>query len=88
MLSLTKSLARELGPAGVRVNAICPSLIETDVVTSAVSRDRIRDITAAVPLGRAGRPDEVAAACMFLASVLSSYITGATLDVNGGSHIH
>jgi NAD(P)-dependent dehydrogenase (short-subunit alcohol dehydrogenase family) len=88
VLSLTKSLARELGPAGVRVNAICPSLIETDVVTSTVSKDRIRDITAAVPLGRAGRPDEVAAACMFLASDLSSYITGATLDVNGGSHIH
>jgi len=88
VLSLTKSLASELGPAGVRVNAICPSLIETDVVTSTVSKDRIRDITAAVPLGRAGRPDEVAAACMFLASDLSSYITGATLDVNGGSHIH
>ena len=88
VLSLTKSLARELGPAGVRVNAICPSLIETDFVTSAVSKDRIRDLMAAVPLGRAGRPDEVAAACMFLASDLSSYITGATLDVNGGSHIH
>jgi NAD(P)-dependent dehydrogenase (short-subunit alcohol dehydrogenase family) len=88
VLSLTKSLARELGPLGVRVNAICPSLIETDVVTSAVSKDRIRDLMAAVPLGRAGRPDEVAAACMFLASDMSSYITGATLDVNGGSHIH
>jgi NAD(P)-dependent dehydrogenase (short-subunit alcohol dehydrogenase family) len=88
VLSLTKSLARELGPLGVRVNAICLSLIETDVVTSAVSKDRIRDLMAAVPLGRAGRPDEVAAACMFLASDLSSYITGATLDVNGGSHIH
>jgi NAD(P)-dependent dehydrogenase (short-subunit alcohol dehydrogenase family) len=88
LLSLTKSLARELGPLGVRVNAICPSLIETDVVTSSVSSDRIRDLTAAIPLGRAGRPDEVAAACMFLASDLSSYITGATLDVNGGSHIH
>lgn len=88
VLSLTKSLARELGPMGVRVNAVCPSLIETDVVTSAVPKDRIRDLTAAIPLGRPGRPDEVAAACMFLASDLSSYITGATLDVNGGSHIH
>jgi NAD(P)-dependent dehydrogenase (short-subunit alcohol dehydrogenase family) len=88
VLSLTKSLARELGPQGVRVNAICPSLIETDFVTSAVSKDRIRDLTASIPLGRPGRPDEVAAACMFLASDLSSYITGATLDVNGGSHIH
>ena len=88
VLSLTKSLARELGPMGVRVNAVCPSLIETDFVTSTVSKDRIRDLTAAVPLGRPGRPEEVAAACMFLASDLSSYITGATLDVNGGSHIH
>jgi NAD(P)-dependent dehydrogenase (short-subunit alcohol dehydrogenase family) len=88
VLSLTKSLARELGVAGVRVNAVCPSLITTDFVTSTVSNDRIRELTAAIPLGRAGRPDEVAAACMFLASDLSSYITGATLDVNGGSHIH
>jgi NAD(P)-dependent dehydrogenase (short-subunit alcohol dehydrogenase family) len=67
---------------------VCPSLITTDFVTSTVSNDRIRELTAAIPLGRAGRPDEVAAACMFLASDLSSYITGATLDVNGGSHIH
>jgi NAD(P)-dependent dehydrogenase (short-subunit alcohol dehydrogenase family) len=88
VLSLTKSLARELGPAGVRVNAVCPSLIETDFVTSAVSKDRISELTASIPLGRPGRPDEVAAACMFLASDLSSYVTGATLDVNGGSHIH
>ena len=88
VLSLTKSLARELGPKGVRANTVCPSLIETDFVTGAISADRIRDLTASVPLGRPGRPDEVAAACMFLASELSSYITGATLDVNGGSHIH
>jgi NAD(P)-dependent dehydrogenase (short-subunit alcohol dehydrogenase family) len=88
VLSLTKSLARELGPMGVRVNAVCPSLIETDFVNRAVSKDRIADLTAAIPLGRPGRPDEVASACMFLASDLSSYITGATLDVNGGSHIH
>jgi NAD(P)-dependent dehydrogenase (short-subunit alcohol dehydrogenase family) len=88
VLSLTKSLARELGPAGVRVNAVCPSLIATDFVTGSVSSERIRDLTASVPLGRPGRPDEVAGACMFLASDLSSYITGATLDVNGGSHIH
>ncbi len=88
VLSLTKSLARELAPAGVRVNAVCPSLIQTDFVTSSVSEDRLRDLTAGIPLGRPGRPEEVAASCMFLASDLSSYITGATLDVNGGSHIH
>ena len=88
VLSLTKSLARELGPAGVRVNAVCPSLIETGFVTAALSEDRIRELAAAIPLGRPGRPDEVASACMFLASDLSSYITGATRDVNGGIHIH
>ena len=88
VLSLTKSLAREIGPAGIRANAVCPSLITTDFVTSTVSNGRIRELTSAIPLGRAGRTDEVAAACMFLASDLSSYITGAMLDVNGGSHIH
>lgn len=88
VLSLAKSLARELAPAGVRVNAVCPSLIQTDFVAATVSEDRIRDLSAAIPLGRPGRPEEVAGACMFLASDLSSYITGATLDVNGGSHIH
>jgi len=88
VLSLTKSLARELGPSGVRANAVCPSLIETDFVTTAVPGEKIRELTAGLPLGRPGRPDEVAAACLFLASDLSSYITGATLDVNGGSHIH
>jgi NAD(P)-dependent dehydrogenase (short-subunit alcohol dehydrogenase family) len=72
----------------VRVNAVCPSLIETGFVSDSVSSDRIRELTAGIPLGRPGRPDEVAATCMFLASDLSSYITGATLDVNGGSHIH
>jgi len=88
VLSLTKSLARELGPSGVRANSVCPSLIETDFVTGAVSGERIRELTASLPLGRPGRPDEVAAACLFLASDLSSYVTGATLDVNGGGHIH
>ena len=88
VLSLTKSLAPENGPAGIRVNAVYPSLITTDFVTSTVSNGRIREVTSAILLGRAGRTDEVAAACMFLASDLSSYITGAMLDVNGGSHIH
>lgn len=88
MLSLTRTLARELGAAGVRVNAVCPSLIETDFVSSAMSSDRLKELSIAIPLGRPGRPEEVAGACMFLASDLSSYMTGVTLDVNGGIHIH
>ena len=88
VLSLVKSLARELGPAGVRVNAVCPSLIATGSVVAAVGRDRIRELTTGVPLGRPGKPEDVAGACLFLSSDLSAYITGATVDVNGGSHIH
>jgi len=88
VLSLVKSLARELGPAGVRVNAVCPSLITTDSVVAAVGHDRIRELTSGVPLGRPGTPEDVAGACLFLSSDLSAYITGATVDVNGGSHIH
>jgi NAD(P)-dependent dehydrogenase (short-subunit alcohol dehydrogenase family) len=88
VLSLTKTLAREFGPAGVRVNAVCPSLIETDFVAGAMSAERLRDLSASIPLGRPGRPEEVAGACMFLASDLSAYMTGTTLDVNGGIHIH
>jgi NAD(P)-dependent dehydrogenase (short-subunit alcohol dehydrogenase family) len=88
VLSMTRTLARELGSVGVRVNAICPSLIETDFVAGAISPERLQELSMAIPLGRPGRPDEVAGACMFLASDLSTYMTGATLDVNGGIHIH
>jgi NAD(P)-dependent dehydrogenase (short-subunit alcohol dehydrogenase family) len=88
VLSLTKTLARELGPVGVRANAVCPSLIETDFVKGAVSAERLKQLSTAIPLGRPGQPNEVAGACMFLASDLSTYVTGATIDVNGGMHIH
>jgi NAD(P)-dependent dehydrogenase (short-subunit alcohol dehydrogenase family) len=88
VLSMTRTLARELGPAGVRVNAVCPSLIETNFVAEAISPERLRELSIAIPLGRPGRPEEVAGACMFLASDLSTYMTGATVDVNGGIHIH
>jgi NAD(P)-dependent dehydrogenase (short-subunit alcohol dehydrogenase family) len=84
VFSLTKALARELGPAGIRVNAVCPSLIETDYFTASAPTSSNSYIATAIPLGRAGRPDEVAAACLFLASDLASFITGAKLDVNGG----
>jgi len=88
VLSLMRTLAREFGAVGVRVNAVCPSLIETNFVADAISPERLRELSTAIPLGRPGRPEEVAGACMFLASDLSSYMTGATLDVNGGIHIH
>jgi NAD(P)-dependent dehydrogenase (short-subunit alcohol dehydrogenase family) len=88
VVSLTKSIAREFGPLGVRANVICPSLIETGMLDGNMSQDTLDAAVSQVPLARPGRPSDVAGACLFLASDLSAYITGATLDVNGGSHIH
>ena len=82
VIGLTKVLARELGPYGIRVNCIAPGRIETPML-SAVS---INPLWAEqnVPLGRVGLPHEVAGAVVFLASQRSGYIHGATLDINGG----
>lgn len=83
VIGLSRSLAREVAPRGITVNCVAPGYIETDM-TAALSEDQVRTWLSGVPLRRAGRPDEVAAAVLFLASDLASYITGATLDVNGG----
>jgi NAD(P)-dependent dehydrogenase (short-subunit alcohol dehydrogenase family) len=87
VISLTKSIAREYGPQGVRANVICPSMTETGMLDG-MTEERFREIVSAIPLRRAGKPRDIAGACLFLASDLSAYITGATIDVNGGSHIH
>jgi NAD(P)-dependent dehydrogenase (short-subunit alcohol dehydrogenase family) len=87
VISLTKSIAREYGPQGVRANAICPSMTETGMLDG-MTEERFQEIVSAIPLRRAGKPRDIAGACLFLASDLSAYITGATIDVNGGSHIH
>jgi NAD(P)-dependent dehydrogenase (short-subunit alcohol dehydrogenase family) len=87
MISLTRSIAREFGDAGVRANSICPSMTETGMLDG-MSREQFDSIVSSIPLKRAGRPQDIAGACLFLASELSAYVTGATIDVNGGSHIH
>jgi NAD(P)-dependent dehydrogenase (short-subunit alcohol dehydrogenase family) len=87
ILSLTKSIAREFGSLGIRANAICPAMIDTPMLDG-LSEERLRQITDAIPLRRIGTGREMAGACLFLASDLSGFMTGATLDVNGGSHIH
>ncbi len=87
MLSLTKSIAREFGSLGIRANAICPAMIETPMLDG-LSEDRLRGIIDAIPLKRTGTTREMAGACLFLASELSGFVTGATIDVNGGTHIH
>lgn len=87
MLSMTKSIAREFGHLGIRANAICPAMIETPMLDG-LSEDRLRGIIDAIPLKRTGTTREAAGACLFLASDLSGFVTGATIDVNGGTHIH
>jgi NAD(P)-dependent dehydrogenase (short-subunit alcohol dehydrogenase family) len=87
MLSMTKSIAREFGAYGIRANAICPTMIETSMLDG-LSEERLAGIIDAIPLKRTGTTREAAGACLFLASDLSGFVTGATIDVNGGTHIH
>lgn len=87
ILSLTKSIAREFGALGIRANAICPAMIDTPMLDG-LSEERLEDIIEAIPLKRIGSTREMAGACLYLASELSGFVTGATLDVNGGAHIH
>ncbi|WP_244815677.1 SDR family oxidoreductase [Caballeronia sp. Lep1P3] len=81
---LTIGLSKELGPHGVRVNAVRPGLIETDIHASGGKPDRAQVLGAQTPLGRPGLADEVAESIVWLLSDASSYVTGALLDVTGG----
>ncbi len=81
--TLTKSLARQLAEYGIRVNAVAPHAIETDM-SADWSEEKRQEVIAAIPLKRMGKPEEVAQAALFLASERSSFITGEILNVNGG----
>ncbi len=84
VLTLTRVLAQELAPYNVRVNAIGPGLIETDLNPFMRDEERVKEALARVPLGRVGQPSDVAATALFLASDASSYITGQVIFVDGG----
>ena len=88
VLGLAKAMARELGPDGIRVNSVTPGLIQTDITGDKLTETMRADIIKGIPLSRLGDVRDVAGAFLFLASDLSSYITGATIDVNGGMLIH
>ena len=87
-LGFTRALARELGPRGVTVNAVAPGLIDTDITGDALEGERKAQLIASVPVGRNGTVADVADLITYLCREESGYITGATYDVNGGSHIH
>ena len=81
---LTKSLARELGPHNIRVNAVAPGVTNTDMV-AALPKEMVERISAPIPLRRVGEPEEVANAILFLASDMASYVTGEILSVDGAT---
>ena len=88
VLGLAKAMAREFGGNSIRVNSITPGLIQTDITGDKLTSDMRTEILKGIPLGRLGDAADVANACLFLLSDLSSYLTGITLDVNGGMLIH
>lgn len=81
---LTTSLARELGPFHIRVNAVAPGITKTDMV-AALPEEMIAPLIARIPLRRVGEPEDIANACLFLASDLASYVTGEILSVDGAA---
>ena len=81
---ITKSLARELAPMGIRVNAVAPGITETDMV-SALPKQVIEPLIKTIPLGRIGTPTDIANAFLFIASDMASYITGDVLHVDGAA---
>lgn len=88
ILGLTKAMAREFAPFNIRLNAICPGFIATDITAGKLTEEMLKTVLDGIPMGRAGKATDVAGCALFLASDLSEYCTGTEIDVNGGSLIH
>ncbi|MES2264220.1 MAG: 3-oxoacyl-ACP reductase FabG [Pseudomonadota bacterium] len=84
---MSRALAREIGSRNITVNCIAPGFIDTDM-TKALGDDQHAALLTQIPLGRLGKPEDIAAACAFLASPQAAYITGTTLHVNGGMYMN
>jgi len=84
VMTFTRSMAKELGPQGIRVNALCPGMIDTTFHDTFTPDEARRGVEASVPMRRQGHPDDCADLVAFLASDTSAYITGANIDINGG----
>ena len=81
---ITQSLARELGPWGIRVNAIAPGPTDTEATRSIVPPQYLKQMLAQMPLARVGTPDDLVGTCLFLLSDASAWMTGQVLNVDGG----
>ena len=81
-------MARELAPDRIRVNAIAPGMVDTDLLLGKIDDEGKQRVAQTIPLGRLAQASDIANACLFLASDQSAYITGLVLDVSGGLHIH
>ena len=84
VIAFSRHLANETAPHGIRVNCLAPSAVENDRMRSWMTAQQREQLAASFPLRRIGRPDDIAAATLFLASDSSSWITGITLDIAGG----
>jgi len=85
VISMTKSLAVELAPHGIRTNCVAPGWVDTDMSHATLAGPRAEEIRAAIPLGRPGTAEEIAGVVLFLASPLAAFINGEVINVNGGS---
>ena len=86
--TMAKAMARELGPDNIRVNAIAPGLVDTELLIGKLTNEMRDRAIRNTLMGRLALPGDIANVCLYLASDLSSYVTGAIVDVNGGLHIH
>ena len=86
--TLAKAMPRELATDNIRINAIAPGVVDTELMIGKLTEPMKNAALAAIPMGRFALPSEIANACLFLASDMSSYVTGAVLDINGGLYVH
>jgi NAD(P)-dependent dehydrogenase (short-subunit alcohol dehydrogenase family) len=88
VIGMCKGGARELGPHGITVNVLAPGPIDTEIMGGRLTDERKTSMSAGIPLGRVGQPDEIAATVAFLLSDGGGYINGATIQIDGGKHMH
>lgn len=88
IMGFTKAIARELTPRGIRVNCVAPSMVDTDITGGPMAEERKAELAKGTLMGRIANVDDVVKCILFLASDESSYLTGVTLDINGGMHMH